>query len=254
MSRRDDDPTITHRPEAAAPPQPVGLDEFRKSVDDLKLVDRGELAGVEARHAPADAAALAAALVREGKLTRYQAAALYQGKAKGLVLGDYLIQDKIGAGGMGMVFKARNRADGRIGALKVLPPSLTRDAAAVQRFRREASAVAKLDHPNLVAGFDTVDYQGVHYYLMEYVEGEDLHKLVQRRGPLPVGEAIGYLIQAAKGLKAAHEAGVIHRDIKPSNLMLDASGTVKVLDLGLARLTEDHPGQTAAKDRIRRPA
>lgn len=255
MSQPDDDPTLTHHPELAdaagpAPAQPVSLETFRKSLVDLKLIDPAELVAVETRHRPADTAGLATALVRDGKLTRYQAAALYQGKAKGLVLGGYLILEKLGAGGMGMVFLARNRTDGRIGALKVLPPSLTRDAPSVQRFRREASAVAKLNHPNLVAGFDTVDYQGVHYYVMEYVKGKDLHKIIQEQGPLSITQAIDYLIQAARGLKAAHEAGIVHRDIKPSNLMVDDSGTLKVLDLGLARLTEDYSGQTMARERL----
>src|SRR5262249_5016431 len=150
-----------------------------------------------------DAEGLARELVRLGKLTPYQAAAVYQGKTKGLVIGDYLILEKLGAGGMGMVFKARHRGDGRMAAVKVLPPSLTRDAATVGRFRREAEMASKLDHPNLVAGFETADYQGVHYFVMEYVEGRDLQRLVKESGPLPVDKAIDYCIQTARGLKAA---------------------------------------------------
>ena len=170
-------------------------------------------------------------------LTPYQAGAVLQKKTKGLVLGNYVVLDKLGAGGGGMVFKARHRKLDRVVALKVLPPSVNKDPAAVLRFEREVSVAAQLRHPNLVAALDADEFQGLHFLVMEYVEGRDLAALVDAEGPLPPDRAVPLIVQAARGLEAAHAAGIVHRDIKPSNLMVDREGTVKVLDMGLARLT-----------------
>jgi serine/threonine protein kinase len=181
---------------------------------------------------------LTAELIRLGKLTPYQAAAICQGKTKGLSISDYIVLDKIGSGGMGLVFKARHRQRPRIVALKLLPPSFSRDRAAVIRFRREASAVAKFRHPNIVAAIDSGETHGLLYLVMEFVNGRDLARTVKEKGPLPVVQTIDCIIQAARGLQEAHDHGIIHRDIKPANLLLDSSGTVKVLDLGLARVNQ----------------
>jgi len=175
-------------------------------------------------------------LVRTGRLTSYQAAAALQGKVKGLVVGNYVILDKVGAGGMGMVFKARHRKLKRVVALKALPPSFTRDRAAVLRFQREAQAAAHLSHPNVVTALDADEFKGLHFLVMEFVEGRDLARVVHEDGPLSVDRAVDCVLQAAHGLSAAHARGVVHRDVKPSNLLIDASGTVKVSDLGLARV------------------
>jgi serine/threonine protein kinase len=139
---------------------------------------------------------------------------------------------------MGVVFKARHRMLGRVGALKILPPSFARDRDAVLRFRREVEAAGRLEHPNLVAARDADEDRGVHFLVMDYVEGRDLERVVRERGPMPVVQAIDCLTQAARGLEAAHAQGIIHRDIKPGNLMLDSAGTVRVLDLGLARIVD----------------
>jgi serine/threonine protein kinase len=181
---------------------------------------------------------LSRALVKAGKLTPYQAAAVYQKKSRGLLIGNYLILDKIGQGGMGMVFKARHRKLGRVGALKILPPSFARDTASVMRFRREFEAAGRLKHLNLVAAFEADEDRGVHFLVMDYVQGINLDRVVGQQGPLSVSKAVDYLIQSARGLEAAHEKGIIHRDIKPGNLMLDHGGTVRVLDLGLARIVD----------------
>ena len=161
-----------------------------------------------------------------------------QGKTRGLVIGNYLVLDKLGAGGMGMVFKARHRRLKRVVALKLLPPSMARDESAVLRFRREAKAAAKLSHRNVVAVLDADEHRGLHFLVMEYVEGRDLSRVVRELGPLPIPQAVDCIVQAARGLKAASEAGVVHRDIKPSNLLLEPGGTVKILDMGLARLDD----------------
>ena len=122
--------------------------------------------------------------------------------------------------------------------LKILPPSFARDRQAVLRFRREVEAAGRLKHPNVVAAVDADEDRGVHFLVMEYVEGHDLDRVVRDRGPLPVPQAIDCIIQAARGLEAAHAQGIVHRDIKPGNLMLDSGGTVRVLDLGLARIVD----------------
>ncbi len=219
------------------PAGPVDLDGFKRAVQDLGLIRRDEFERFVAG-ALGGVPGLARALVQAGKLTPYQAGALCQGKARGLVIGNYFILDKLGAGGMGVVFKARHRRLGRVVALKILPPSLARDRDLLLRFRREVDVAARLSHPNIVSVLDADEDRGVQFMTMEYIEGNDLDRLVRQHGPLPVEQALDCVIQAARGLEAAHAQGIVHRDIKPGNLMLDASGQVRVLDLGLARLVE----------------
>ncbi|MFH1264497.1 MAG: bifunctional serine/threonine-protein kinase/formylglycine-generating enzyme family protein, partial [Planctomycetota bacterium] len=177
-------------------------------------------------------------LVRQKKLTKFQAQAIYQGKTKGLILVDYVVLDRIGQGGMGQVYRAEHRTMQRIVALKTLPSAATKSERAIQRFHREVRVAAKLVHPNIVTAYDAGESHGVHYLVMQYVAGSDLSSLVRTHGRLPVGTALGYVLQAARALEYAHSEKVIHRDIKPSNILLDEKGTVKVLDMGLARLNE----------------
>lgn len=238
-------PTIPRRKhaterEGARPTPPVDVDRFLEALGRLGL---REQAGVEeaverflCRPGPKAAEDLARELVRGGRLTEYQAGAILQGKSRGLALGNYLVLDKIGVGGMGMVFKAVHRRMRRTVALKILPPSFARSATAVMRFHREAEAAARLSHPNVVAVLDADEFNGLHFFAMEYVAGEDLERRVAADGPLSVRSAIEYVAQAARGLGAAHALGIYHRDIKPSNLLLDRQGVIKVLDLGLARM------------------
>jgi WD40 repeat protein len=210
---------------------------FREAILELELIRPEEFDRIAA--SPAGGVPdLARALVRAGKLTAYQAGAVAQGKTRGLLIGNYCILDKLGEGGMGVVFKARHRRLGRVVALKILPPSFARNAQTVLRFRREVEVAARLSHPNIVSVLDADEDRGVQFLTMEYIEGRDLDHLVQERGPMTVEQALDCLVQAARGLEAAHEQGIIHRDIKPANLMRDASGRVRVLDLGLARLIE----------------
>lgn len=183
-----------------------------------------------------DAQTLARELVQKGKLTRYQATALYQGKEKGLVFGDYIVLDRIGAGGMGQVLKARHQRMDRIVALKVLPAAFSKNPDHVKRFEREAKAAARLNHPHIVTAYDAGQQSETHYLVMEFVDGSDLATLVKNSGPLPIAQAVGFVVQAARGLEHAHAQGIVHRDIKPSNLLVDRKGTVKILDMGLARI------------------
>jgi len=163
---------------------------------------------------------------------------LYATLKRGLTLGNYVILDKLGQGGMGTVFRAEHRRMLREVALKVLSPEVLKAPQAVQRFHREVRVAAKLTHPNIVTAYDADEEQGVHFLVMEIVEGTSLAALVKRHGPLPPKKAVDFVVQAARGLDYAHSKGIVHRDIKPGNLMLDQFGIVKILDLGLARLDE----------------
>ncbi len=200
-------------------------EECRTFLETLSSVGMQSLSGKE----------LAQELCRQGKLTRFQATAVYQGKTRGLILGNYVILDLIGKGGMGHVYKALHRKMRREVALKVLSKSAMKSADAAQRFQREVEAAAQLSHPNIVAAYDADESNGVRFLVMEYVRGNDLAALVRQGNILPVGAAIDYIVQAARGLEYAHQRGIIHRDIKPSNMLLDEQGCLKVLDMGLAR-------------------
>jgi hypothetical protein len=151
----------------------------------------------------------------------------------------YRILSRLGTGGMGVVFLAEHRLMERMVALKTVRKDLTRDPAAVVRFRREVKAAARLSHPNIVTVHDADQTDDLHFLVMEYVQGQDLGRVVEERGPLPVREACEFIRQAAIGLQHAHEHGLVHRDIKPQNLVLSPEGQVKILDFGLAGLAAD---------------
>ncbi|MEI8381392.1 MAG: bifunctional serine/threonine-protein kinase/formylglycine-generating enzyme family protein [Planctomycetota bacterium] len=215
----------------------VSLEQFVKQLEESGLVVGDELRDLlPPRANPTDAEALARELVRQNKLTTYQVEQISEGKGKSLVLGNYVILDKLGQGGMGMVLKARHTRMDRIVALKVMSFAAMKSPDAVQRFHREVKAAAKLEHPNIVTAYDADEALGTHFLVMQYVEGTDLSALVKKKGPLSVAQAMRCISQAARGLELAHQRGVIHRDIKPANLLLDNDGTVKILDMGLARI------------------
>ena len=201
----------------------------------LELDDSLAAAVVEASSVQADAAGLAKELVKRKQLTRFQAAALYQNKTRHLMLGNYVLLSRIGEGGMGQVFMARHQRMGRIVAVKLIPAEKMRSETTRHRFQRESRAVAKLDHTNIVRAFDAGTEQDISFLVMEYVKGQDLESLVRRQGRLSPELAVNYITQAARGLEYAHSQGVIHRDIKPANLLVSQEGTLKILDMGLAR-------------------
>jgi WD40 repeat protein len=151
----------------------------------------------------------------------------------------YRVVRQLGRGGMGTVYEAEHLVMRRPVALKVINRAYTANEAAVERFRREVCAAAKLHHPNIVTAFDAEQAGDTHFLVMEYVAGRSLARLLKERGPLPVQEACDYVRQAALGLQHAHERGMVHRDVKPDNLMLTPDRTVKVLDFGLAALTAE---------------
>jgi uncharacterized protein (TIGR03067 family) len=223
---------------------PVPLEQFVRHLEESGVLASETLRDfIPPSAAPKDSEELARELVRQKKLTKFQAGEAYKGKAKSLVLGNYTLLDKIGAGGMGQVFKAEHRRMKRIVAVKMLPTAMMKNPAVVARFEREVTAAARLNHPNIVTAFDADNVNGVHLLIMEYVEGSDLSAIVKKDGPLPLDQAVNYILQTAQGLQAAHAEGIVHRDIKPANLLLDKKGTVKILDMGLARVGGSAPGQ-----------
>ncbi len=157
----------------------------------------------------------------------------------GTKLGSYEIESLLGRGGMSVVYKARQVNLDRPVALKILPPTLSSDASFVKRFKREARAVAKLSHSNIIQIFDITEDKDLHFFSMEYVEGKTLDKVLEEKGKLEPGEAVKIISQAARALEHAHRSNIIHRDVKPSNIILDNYGNVKVMDFGLARAADD---------------
>jgi serine/threonine-protein kinase len=151
----------------------------------------------------------------------------------------YRVLGELGVGGMGVVYKAEHRIMGRVVALKVMAPQLTAKAGSAERFRKEVRAAARLAHPNIVTAHDADEAGGLHFLVMEYVDGVSLDRLVARRGPLPVAAACALARQAALGLGHAHALGMVHRDIKPQNLMVTRKGHLKVMDFGLARFVRE---------------
>ena len=187
-----------------------------------------------------DSLELARALVRDRLLTPFQARQLLRGKYRGYFLTDkYKVLDQLGEGGMGRVLLCEHLLLQRLVAVKMLHATWVSVPGAEERFLREARAAAAVDHDNVVHVYDVDRAGGVPFMVMEFVDGTNLHQLVAEHGPLEPTRAAGYARQAAVGLGAAHDAGLVHRDIKPSNILLDRSGAVKLLDLGLARFMVD---------------
>jgi eukaryotic-like serine/threonine-protein kinase len=226
-------------------PLPLTIEQLLALVRKSNLVESPRLdAFLERVNEPGketpSAVELARRMVSEGLITTFQSEQLLQGKWRGFSIGKYKVLERIGSGGMGSVYLCEHIHMRHKVAVKVLPIVKAQEHAALERFRREARAAALLNHPNLVRGHD-IDQEGeLHYLVMDYVDGVNLHRLISRRGPLAIDRACHYVYQAASGLDYAFRAGLVHRDIKPANILLDRSGTVKLLDLGLARFYEDN--------------
>src|SRR5215510_9588505 len=155
----------------------------------------------------------------------------------GKTIAHYRILEKLGSGGMGVVYKAEDTHLDRFVAVKVLPPEKIADEERKRRFVQEAKAASALNHPNIIHIYDIAEGDGIQFIAMEYVPGKTLDQTVGRKG-LRLSEALKYAIQISDALAQAHAAGIIHRDLKPSNIMMAENGLVKVLDFGLAKLTE----------------
>jgi serine/threonine protein kinase len=211
--------------------------------DDVKAMYQRWLA--EAKEAATNATQFSKWLVAHHYVTEYQAALLVRGQVDDFFLGQYKVLDRLGRGRMAGVYKAVHQL-GQVVAIKVLPPSRTKNPQMLGRFQREARLALRLKHPNVVRAFQIGDIHGLHFFVMEYLEGETLEDVLQRRKQLPPAEAVRLIHQALLGLQHIHEKGLVHRDLKPANLMLVPAAptggpdttlraTVKILDIGLGR-------------------
>ena len=227
---------LSSSPRSAGPPKTAS--QFAERLSESGLYSVEELAklydavpDLNDSHEPQT---IANTLVQYNRLTRFQADLLLQGRTRGLILGNYEIMEKIGEGGMGVVYKALHRRMKRTVAVKVLPPALTQRPDSMQRFLREVEAAARLQHANIAAAFDADDSDGIHFLVMEFVDGPNLADYVKQAGPVSIPVAVNLITQTARGLAHAHRKGIVHRDIKPANLLVGHDGVVKVLDMGLA--------------------
>jgi serine/threonine-protein kinase len=221
------------------------VEDFLNCLRRSGLVDDDETDGLIEPLAQAgvdvgDVQQVAAALVKNETLTAWQAENLLRGRRRGFLLGKYRLLSLLGRGGHNSVYVAEHSLMHRRCAIKILPAK-NLSSSALARFQQEARAIAMLAHTNIVRAYDLgQDKDGktvIHFLVMELVEGESFEDRVTRDGPLPAVEAANLIRQAADGLAHAHAAGVIHRDIKPANLLVDRQGVVKILDLGLAKMS-----------------
>jgi serine/threonine-protein kinase len=204
---------------------------------------------VETLSDDADSEAIANALVEQGLINQWHADNLMKAKYRGFTLGKYRLLGHLGTGGMSSVYLAEHPVMERLVAIKVLPKRFVEDQNYLDRFKREARAAAALDHPNIVRAYDIDQDKDRHYIVMEYIDGRDLQRTVKEDGPVSHEDAADYIAQAARGLQHAHDEGLVHRDIKPANCLLDKHGVVKVLDMGLAKFSEDdRPALSAIYD------
>jgi len=225
-------------------PAPSTADEFLDLIRKSGVVEEGRISAYvdqlnSTSGIPTDMSKFAGLFVRDGLLTYFQAEQFLLGKWKRFTIGKYKVLERIGSGGMGQVFLCEHKLMRRKVAVKVLPTAKAEDPSSLERFYREARAVAALDHPNIVRAYDIDQDDNLHFLVMEYVDGASLQDMVKKHGPMDITRACHYIYGSAIGLQHAHEAGLIHRDIKPGNILIDRQGTVKILDMGLARFFND---------------
>ena len=216
----------------------LSLEEFVELVKSSGLIDEAAWQRWHAQNSAAcsDSQQMAQLLTVAGLITPWQRDKLLEGKNRGFFLGRFKILGQLGAGSMGAVYLAEHTVMRHRVAIKVMASRLQGSTRHIERFEREARATAAVNHPRIVRAFDVEMSGDTPYLVMEYVEGEDLQKIVLHSGVMSPQAAAECIRQAAEGLHAAHQAGLVHRDIKPSNMLLDKKGELHILDLGLARL------------------
>jgi eukaryotic-like serine/threonine-protein kinase len=228
------------RMQKPSPPagEPLTVDDFLRLVVRSGLVEQAQLQAALRALPPGYGdrpEVVADHLVRQGKLSRFQARKLLQGTGLGLVLGPFQILAPIGKGGMGTVYLARDQRSSRLLALKILPPRRARtEERLLARFLREMEMSQRVSHPHLAWTFEAGRHHGIYYIAMEFIPGKSLFRLVADEGPLAVPRAARLAAEVASALGHAHAQGLIHRDIKPANIMVTPHDHAKVLDLGLA--------------------
>jgi serine/threonine protein kinase len=241
-ARNDDRASISMTAESAdeiasSPPALLcSIEEFLRRLRASRLLPDGDIKAAASSVTSASSTALGDHFVAARKLTPFQVNTLLNNANDPLTLGEYVVQDFVGRGGMGTVYRAIHRRMKRTVAIKVLRRDISHADLLAKRFLREVEVAAKLCHPNIVTAYDASEQNGISYLVSEFVEGQNLSDLVKEYGPLSLPLAIDVVQQAARALDYAHGAGVIHRDIKPSNLLIDDAGNVKLLDVGLARI------------------
>ncbi len=220
-------------------PAPATVRDLITLIRRSRLVEGPRLDGYLAA-APADdptPAGMLDRMVADGLLTRFQAGQLGEGRWKGFTIGEYRLLDRIGTGGMSQVYLAEHVGRQTRVAVKVLAARLAEDPVAKERFVREARAATALTHPNIVQVLDVDTDAPFPYLVMEYIDGVSLQAAVARHGTFTAGTAAYCGRQVALGLQRAHEVGLVHRDVKPANVLVDRKGLLKILDLGIVRVT-----------------
>ncbi len=221
---------------------PATVDEFIDLVRKSGVADEKRLdAYVQKARAgmPPEPTKVAGLLVQEGIITNFQAENILAGKWRRFSIGKYKVLERLGSGGFAQVYLCEHKLMRRRVAVKVLPVAKAKNSSALDRFYREARAAAALDHPNIVHAYDIDQDNDLHFIVMEYVDGANLQEIVKRSGPLSVVRSCHYIQQASLALQNAHEHTLVHRDIKPGNILVDRTGLVKILDMGLAIIFSD---------------
>lgn len=228
-------------PSSNAPSPKSAADGLVELIRRSGLVDDQQLAkAIQGPDEPqSDSGVICSRLINAGLLTPWQSEQLLAGRYRGFFLGKYKMLDKLGSGGMSSVYLAEHLEMGRRVAIKVLTGRMAERPEYLDRFKYEARAAARVDHPNIVRAYDVGHDGNIHFLVMEYIQGIDLQRMVTERGPLSFRAAADYARQAALGLGHVHRAELIHRDIKPANFLVDEQGVLKIVDLGLARVAEE---------------
>src|SRR5437016_4302304 len=212
-------------------PSPSTVDEFLELVRKSEVAEEKKLSAYLDRlrasgSFPGAPGQLAGLLVRDGVLTHFQAEQIMLGKWRRFTIGRYKVLERLGSGGMGSVYLCEHKLMRRRVAVKVLPTAKATDPSSLDRFYREARAVAALDHPNIVRAYDIDQDANLHFLVMEYVDGASLQEMIRKTGPMDPTRACHYMYWSAVGLQHAHASGLIHRDIKPGNILVDRTGVV----------------------------